>query len=327
MRNLSFSESSWPLAKAFVIARGARTQADVIQVKIQQGDCLGQGECVPYARYGESLTSVSEQILAIQPMIEKGLSIADLQQAMPAGAARNAVDCALWDLEARLKNDSVARLTQLGQPGSMVSAQTLSIDTPANMAKEARQYRDYPLLKVKLDADLVLERIQAVHKAAPNSKFILDANEAWDIDLLNTIATPLAEANVALIEQPLSANDDKTLSDYKGTIPLCADESFHCHKDLPELVNRYHAINIKLDKTGGLTEAMTCLEAARATNLQVMVGCMVGTSLAMAPATLLGQHADFVDLDGPALMAKDVANGFKYQAGQMSALNPNLWGN
>ena len=327
MRHLTITESAWPLAKAFVISRGSRTEARVLQVAITDGDHSGRGECVPYARYGESLKSVTAQIESLRSQLENGLTRAELREQLTPGAARNALDCAMWDLEAKLSGQSVAELSGLGHSQQLLTAQTLSIGTPESMAEEALLYKDYPLLKIKLDAELILERVQAVHAAAPQAEFIVDANEAWSIEILNEITDSLKAARVALIEQPLPAESDKALLNYSGEIPLCADESFHTLADLESLTNRYQAINIKLDKTGGLTEAIDCLHAARAKKLVVMVGCMVGTSLAMAPASLLARHADFVDLDGPALMAKDMPDGFIYKTGTMSPLHPQLWGN
>ena len=327
MRQLSHRITHWPLAKAFVISRGSRTQADVVQVMIEQDGQQGLGECVPYARYGETLESVCDQIDAITTAIIDGCSQEQLQSLLPAGAARNAIDCALWDLQAHQQTQSVGELSGLGDPGNMTSAQTISIGAPEAMAAEAKSYASYPLLKAKMDSDQVIERLTALHEAAPESKFIIDANEAWTLEQLNDYAPQMERLGVALIEQPLHADHDQDLKNYQGTLPLCADESCHVSKDVQALADRYQAINIKLDKTGGLTEAIKTYNEARAHNLTIMVGCMVGTSLAMAPATIIGQHADFVDLDGPALLAEDVAHGFHYRSGLMSPLNKALWGN
>lgn len=326
MRTLHYSISHWPLAKAFVISRGARTQADVIQVMIEENGIQGFGECVPYGRYNESMDSVIQQIESVKDALANGMDRHDLQALLSPGAARNALDCALWDLEARQQGRSVGILSELGDPEALTSAQTLSIDTPENMAKEAALYSQYPLIKIKLDNEQVLERMSAVKSAAPASQFIIDANEAWTITDLNKYSRELAELSVALIEQPLPSESDNDLADYTGSIAICADESCHTSKDIPGLVGLYQAINIKLDKTGGLTEAIKTLQAARSHQLTVMVGCMVGTSLAMAPATLVANHADFVDLDGPALLAEDVAHGFQFNQGIMSALDQHLWG-
>jgi L-alanine-DL-glutamate epimerase-like enolase superfamily enzyme len=327
MRQLSYSISHWPLAKAFVISRGARTQADVVQVMIDDAGQQGFGECVPYSRYGESLDSVATQIDSVKEAITQGASRKDLLDLLPAGAARNALDCALWDLEAHQQSVSVGELSQMGKPGALISAQTISVGSPEEMAREAEQYKNYPLLKAKMDKDLVLERLTAIHRAAPGARLIIDANEAWTIEQLNDLTDHLIDLGVVLIEQPLPADQDQALMEYRGSLAICADESCHTTKDIADLAGRYQAINIKLDKTGGLTEAIEVLKLARQHQLSVMVGCMVGTSLAMAPATIIAQHADYVDLDGPALLAEDVANGFHYKTGEMSALPSQLWGN
>ena len=326
MKKLHYSISHWPLAKTFVISRGARTQADVIQVMIEENGIQGFGECVPYGRYNETMEGVIKQIESVKDDIINGMDRDQLQTRLNPGAARNALDCALWDLEAKQQGRSVGVLSELGDPNALTSAQTLSIDTPENMAKEATLYSQYPLIKVKLDNKQVMERMRAIKVSAPTSQFIIDANEAWTISELNEYCNELAELSVALIEQPLPARSNKDLVDYKGSVAICADESCHTSQDIPSLVGLYQAINIKLDKTGGLTEAIKTLQAARSHQLIVMVGCMVGTSLAMAPATLIANHADFVDLDGPALLAEDVAHGFQFNQGIMSALDQHLWG-
>lgn len=326
MRNIKHSVSRWPLQKAFVISRGARTEAEVIQLMIEQDGKQGFAECVPYARYGESLESVVAEIDSVSSELKQGATTADLQPLLPAGAARNIVDCALWDLQAKLTGKSVGQLSELGDPPGLVSAQTISIGSVDEMASEARGFSNYPVLKAKLDSENIIARVAAIHQNAPQSKIILDANEAWSIDTLNGCWHDLQQMNVVLLEQPLPAADDNDLLDYNGSLPVCADESCHTSIDVPSLANRYQAINIKLDKTGGLTEAINTFHAGKQHNLQIMVGCMVGTSLAMAPATLLGQHADIVDLDGPALLAEDVAHGFHYHRGQMSPLSAQLWG-
>ena len=326
MRQLKHTISRWPLQKAFVISRGARTEAEVIQVMIMDDHHQGFAECVPYARYGESTESVSAQIDSVVEAISNGASRADIQTLLPAGAARNAVDCALWDLESKQLGTSVGKISRLGDPASLISAQTISIGSEEEMAAEARQFANYPLLKVKLDNENIVSRIAAIHENAPQSNIIVDANEAWSIDDLNKHWRILEAHNVVLIEQPLPSSDDDDLKSYRGEIPICADESCHTSADIAGLADRYQSINIKLDKTGGLTEAIVTYKAAREHKLQVMVGCMVGTSLAMAPATLLAQHAEIVDLDGPALLAEDVSHGFHFNQGQMSALSSQLWG-
>ena len=312
--------------KAFVISRGARTEAEVIQLMIEQDGQQGFAECVPYARYGESLDSVAAEIDAVTPDISQGASRDDLQQLLPAGAARNILDCALWDLEAKRSGKTVGELSELGDPPGLVSAQTISIGSVDEMATEARGFSNYPVLKAKLDADDIIARVAAIHHNAPDSHIIIDANEAWTIDILNDCWQELQQMKVVMLEQPLPSADDDDLIQYQGSLPVCADESCHTSADIAALSARYQAINIKLDKTGGLTEAIKTFAAAKQHDLQIMVGCMVGTSLAMAPATLLAQHADLVDLDGPALLAEDVAHGFQFNRGQMSPLSAQLWG-
>lgn len=326
MRRLKYTVSRWPLQKAFVISRGAITEAEVIQVMTMDGHHQGFAECVPYARYNESIESVSAQIDSVVQAISNGASRLDIQTLLPAGAARNAVDCALWDLESKQLGTSAGKLSGLGDPTSLTSAQTISIGSEEEMAAEARQFANYPLLKVKLDNENIVSRIAVIHENAPQSNIIIDANEAWSITDLNSHWRTLMAHNVVLIEQPLAASDDDALRCYRGDIPICADESCHTSADISGLADRYHAINIKLDKTGGLTEAIATYEMARKHKLHIMIGCMVGTSLAMAPATLLAQHAEIVDLDGPALLAEDVSHGFHFHQGHMSALSSQLWG-
>lgn len=326
MRIINHSVSRWPLLKAFVISRGARTEAEVIQLMIEQDGRHGFAECVPYARYGESLDSVAAEIDSVSSDLSQGASRDDLQQLLPAGAARNILDCALWDLEAKLADKSVGEMSELGDPPGLVSAQTISIGSVDEMAAEARGFSNYPVLKAKLDALDIIDRVAAIHHNAPESNIIIDANEAWTIDILNDCWQELQQMKVVMLEQPLPSADDDDLIQYKGSLPVCADESCHTSTDIAALAARYQAINIKLDKTGGLTEAIKTFTAARQHQLQIMVGCMVGTSLAMAPATLLAQHADLVDLDGPALLAEDVAHGFHFNKGQMSPLSSQLWG-
>ncbi|WP_210418718.1 N-acetyl-D-Glu racemase DgcA [Aliikangiella coralliicola] len=326
VRGVTIERQSWPLENVFRISRGSKTTADVLMVSIIEGSLIGCAEVVPYNRYNETIESVIAQIESVKHHIEKGVSTEFVNLLLPAGAARNALDCALWDLEAKKHNSSVTTLTETKPFSGCVTAQTLSIDTPEKMALAAEKLKDYPLIKIKFDQHQVLERMTAINRAAPNSQFIVDANEAWDLSLLNSISGELKNLNVALIEQPLSSEIDQQLVDYNGPVPICADESIHTSEELEKVEKLYQYINIKLDKTGGLTEALKLLRKAQAKRLGIMVGCMVGTSLAMAPATILASYADFVDLDGPALLAKDRQFGFTYDNGHMSELNPNLWG-
>jgi len=326
LRKIFVEKQRWPLEKEFRISRSTRTETEVLYVTISQGDHIGRSEVVPQPRYQETTDSVIAQLNEITPLIENGLELEKLHLHLSAGAARNALDCALWDLKAKLENTSVAKLNSIKEFNGCQTAQTLSIDTVEKMAQSAAELKNYPLIKVKFDTEQVIEKIQAIFKSAPNSQFIIDANESWNIDQLNEFAPIFEKCNVTLIEQPIAEQDDMNLKNYIGRVPLCADESLHTSDDLDRISTLYGCINIKLDKTGGLTEALKLLKAARDKDLSVMVGCMVGTSLAMAPASLVASYADFVDLDGPALLAKDRENGFSYKDGTMSRLNPKLWG-
>jgi len=323
---LTIRERSWQLAKEFRISRGVRTSTEVLEIELALGEFRGKAEAVPYAHYGETLESVSKQISEVSQRLSADFDNKQLIQMMPAGAARNAVDCALWDLRAKQKTTAVNELLQLKSFTGSVTAQTLSIDTPEQMAQDASEMEQCALIKVKLDATDSLERMRAISKSAPKSRFIIDANEAWSIEQLRQYAPELAKLRVALIEQPLAANADDALIDFNCTVPLCADESIHTSKDLDKVAKRYQYINIKLDKTGGLTEAINLLNLAKQKSLGIMVGCMVGTSLSMAPASLIASYAEFVDLDGPTLLASDVEYGFDYQAGEMGPLKAQLWG-
>ncbi|QUM89842.1 dipeptide epimerase [Moritella sp. 36] len=324
--NCTITKQQWRLAKEFRISRGVKNQADVVVVTLSDGQHTGWAEAVPYARYDETVESVMSQISQIMPQLTHTTTGQDLLALLPPGAARNALDCALWDLTAKQHQLPVAQLVNITTPIPQVTAQTLSLDTVDKMASEAASLSERPLIKVKLDRELVLERMCAIALAAPDSRFIIDANEAWDIDLLKQLLPRLKQLNVALIEQPLPSADDHQLAGFKSEIPLCADESCHTSDDLPRLAGLYQAINIKLDKTGGLTEALRLLTAAQQQGFIVMTGCMVGTSLAMAPAFLIAQSASFVDLDGPLLLATDRDHAFNFEQGDMQLLSSELWG-
>lgn len=326
MMSLSFEQKDFPLAQVFRIARGAKTKAQVVEVTLTQDGCIGHAESVPYARYQESIDTVTSQLAYVQAKLAKGISLDNVLASMAAGSAKNAIDCAYWDLKAKLHKKPVHQLLNLAQVDSCTTAQTLSIDTPENMAKAAQKLNFPPLIKVKLDNESIIEKMQAIHDASPNSQFIVDANEGWSITDLVECAPKLAELNVVLIEQPLATGHDQALIDHDFPVALCADESCHTRKDLAYLKGRYDAINIKLDKTGGLTEAMALAQEATALGFELMVGCMVGTSLAMAPAYLLAGRAKYVDLDGPLLVAQDRPFGFNIQGGVMPALDFRLWG-
>ena len=327
MRTLSVTQETWPIRGSFTISRGAKREAQVVVASISQNGKAGRGECVPYARYGESVASVVAQIEAARAQIEAGMNRAELNSAMPAGAARNALDCALWDLEARLAGQAVWKLAGLNAPRPCTTAYTLSLDTPTAMGAAAAKAMDFPLLKLKLGTDLIVETVAEVHRNAPGARLIVDANEAWDVELLKQVSPRLKQLNVALIEQPLAADKDAALAGINWPVPLCADESCHGIDSLTHIRGRYGLINIKLDKTGGLTAAIELAQAAQAIGLGIMVGCMVGTSLAMAPAVLLASLAQYVDLDGPLLLEADRPEGLKFEPG--GVLHPPsaaLWG-
>ncbi|NKM97677.1 N-acetyl-D-Glu racemase DgcA [Rhizobium leguminosarum] len=325
-RTLDIQMNSFPIAGTFTISRGAKTEAEVITCTLVEEGAQGLGECVPYRRYGETMESVFAQIEAAQPLIEAGISRRDLLSAMPPGAARNAVDCALWDLEAKRTGDRVADRLGLSAPQPLTTAYTISLGEPEVMAAQAREHAGRALLKVKVGTGDDESRIRAVRAAAPNAAIILDANEGWPEAVLEHHLHIAAEAGVALVEQPLPAGRDALLAEIRRPLLVCADESVHHTGDLASLADRYDAINIKLDKTGGLTEALSMKAEAERLGFSIMIGCMVGTSLAMAPAILLAQNADFVDLDGPLLLARDREPGLRYAASLVFPPETTLWG-
>ncbi len=325
-RRLTVRRESWPLAGVFTIARGSRAEAKVLVTEIRDGDAVGRGECVPYPRYGESLDGVAAQIAGVAPDIESGAGRDWLQSALQAGAARNALDCALWDLEAKLSGRPVWELAGLAPPKPVTTAFTISLDTADKMAKAARAEARRPLLKVKLTGDGDLERLRAIRAAAPDSRLIVDANEAWSPEDLAELPDTLARLGVEMIEQPLPADDDEALFGSAGPIPICADESCHASDSLPHLAGKYTMVNIKLDKAGGLTEALKLRTAAEKAGFSIMVGCMIGTSLAMAPAMLVAQGAAIVDLDGPLWMARDREPGLAIAGSEIKPPEADLWG-
>ncbi len=326
-RRLAIETDSFEIAGGgFAISRGRRTHADVLLVTLTEGAAAGRGECVPYARYGESLDSVSEQIRSVQDALESGISREELQSQMPAGAARNAVDCALWDLEAKITGKSAAEIAGLPPMKPVTTAFTLSVGTPEKMAEAASKAAHRPLLKVKLAGAGDDERMAAVRANAPESTLIVDANEAWDESCFDANMAACQAAGVALIEQPLPAGKDQILADIERPVTVCADESLHTRKDLQELRSRYDAVNIKLDKAGGLTEALAMARIAKDLDFKIMMGCMLGTSLAMAPAVLVAQFADFVDLDGPLLLARDRSPAIRFEDSLMHPPVRELWG-
>lgn len=326
MPSLGIAAESWPIAGAFTIARGSKTAAEVVVVTLEQDGFIGRGECVPYGRYGETVPQVREELQAARPQVERGLPRSRIPEVVKPQAARNALDCALWDLEAKLTATPVWQLAGLPQPTPQTTAYTLSLASPAEMADAAANASHMPLLKLKLGREGDAERLRQIRKAAPHSRLIVDANEGWTEAELPRLFALCAELGVALIEQPLPADQDAMLAGIARPVPVCADESAHTADGLEGLLCKYDAVNIKLDKTGGLTGAIAMAERARVLGLDIMLGCMVGTSLAMAPALLLGPWASVVDLDGPLLLAGDRGHGIAYDRGVIAPALPALWG-
>ncbi len=319
---LTVTEERFALAEVFTIARGSRTHAEVLRVVVKRDGVTGQGECVPYARYDETMASVRAQIESVV----EGIDRIALQAALPAGAARNALDCALWDWEAKRAGCRVWELAGLRAPAPVVTAFTLSLDTPEKMEMAARRHSHRPLLKIKLGTPDDMPRLEAVRRGAPETRIIIDANEGWSAEVYAELAPHLLRLGVAMVEQPLPAGADDMLGEIERPLPVCADESCHDRASLPGLRGKYDMVNIKLDKTGGLTEAQALYEAARVEGYKVMVGCMVGTSLAMAPAVLVAQGAEIVDLDGPLLLAEDRDPPLFYDDKGVHPPLPELWG-
>ena len=323
---LTVRSERWPIAGSFTIARGAKTEAEVVVAEISDGTTTGRGECVPYARYGESVAGVTAAIEAMRGLLAEGLDRKALQSAMPAGAARNALDCAFWDFEAKRSGNPAHELADFALPRALVTAYTISLGTPQAMAEAAAKAAARKLLKVKLGGEGDAARIAAVRAAAPNAELIVDANEAWRADNLASNLAACAQAGVTLIEQPLPSDDDGALATVARPIPVCADESVHDRASLASLVGKYDAVNLKLDKTGGLTEALAMAAEAERLGFGLMVGCMVATSLSMAPAVLVAQRARVVDLDGPLLLARDREHGLRYEHSLVYPATPALWG-
>ena len=316
---IKVSRDAFQLAQVFTISRGSRTQADVLTVTL---DGVGRGECVPYARYGETMDSVTEQITRLPDSLTRE----SLQNLLPAGAARNAVDCAFWDLAAKQTGCRVWDLLGLPAPLPELTAYTLSLDTPAKMEEQAKQNAKRPLLKIKLGTPDDMARLEAVRRGAPDARIIVDANEGWTAEVYAELAPHLIRLGVQMVEQPLPADADDMLAEIERPLPVCADESCHDRASLPGLRGKYDMVNIKLDKTGGLTEALALKTQALAEGYDVMVGCMVGSSLAMAPATILAQGVAFTDLDGPLLLAEDRDEPLKFDDAGVHAPASNLWG-
>ncbi|MGP1398042.1 MAG: N-acetyl-D-Glu racemase DgcA [Inquilinaceae bacterium] len=324
-RAIDIRRVAWPIRGRFAIARGSRTETPALIVELTQDGAIGRGECVPYPRYGETLDGVEAQIRGLADSVAGGLDRAALQRALPAGAARNAIDCALWDLEAKLTGQPVWRLAGLREPRPVETAYTLSLDTDENMAAAAAD-GGRPLLKLKLTGDGDLERVSAVRHAAPETRLIVDANEGWTPSHLKAFGPAFAKLGVEMIEQPLPAGEDAVLADTRCPVTLCADESCHDRASLDVLEGRYGMINIKLDKAGGLTEALALRDEARRRGFRIMVGCMLSSSLAMAPAVLVAQGVDIVDLDGPLLLARDWDPSLVYNGTTVQPPTPALWG-
>ncbi len=316
----------WKLVRPFTIARGTKTAADVVVVELEAQGHVGRGEAVPYARYGESVDGVLDQLRGLTDAVASGLDRLALQTRLPAGAARNALDCAFWDVESKGKGEPAWQCAGLPRPQPVVTAETISLDHIEAMAAQAASLRERPLLKVKLGVESVIERLEAVRRAAPTPRLIVDANEGWSLPLLGEVLPAMAALGVAVIEQPLPAAEDLQLVGFLSPVLLCADESCHTTRDLRRLPAAYGMVNVKLDKAGGLTEALRLVGEAKRRGLQVMVGCMVATSLAMAPAMLLAGLADLVDLDGPIWLARDRNPGLAIVEGTIAPFGPELWG-
>ncbi|MBZ4406946.1 dipeptide epimerase [Myxococcus sp. XM-1-1-1] len=328
MRKLTVRHESWPIAGSFTISRGSKTSAEVVVVTLEEGGAVGRGECVPYARYGETVPGVLKALEAARARIEGGLSREEVSEVLEPKAARNALDCALWDLEAKRTGRPVWALLGMPEPRPLVTAYTLSLDTADAMGRAAVKSAHRPLLKVKLGRGSTedLERLRAIREGAPASRLIVDANEGWSPAELPGLLDACAKLGVVMVEQPLPASDDEALRGLGRPVAVCADESAHDRHGLAALVGKYDALNIKLDKTGGLTEALALARDARGHGLQLMVGCMVATSLSMAPAALVAQDAEVVDLDGPLLLAKDREPGLLFEGNTLFWPPRELWG-
>jgi L-alanine-DL-glutamate epimerase-like enolase superfamily enzyme len=318
----------WPLGRPFRISRGVKTAAEVVVVEIREanGRAVGRGEAVPYSRYGESIDSVMGQIESLRTPLAGGLGRHELLERLGAGAARNAVDCALWDLEAQASNAGVAGMLRESPLGPLTTALTIGLDAPADMAEAARSAASAPLIKIKVDAHDPALQIRAVRQVCPRSELIVDPNESWNADILREMQPVLVENRVALLEQPLPAGSEHQIEGFASAVPMCADESCHTAADLAQLIGHFQFINIKLDKTGGLTAALELLHQARVRGFGIMVGCMICTSLSIAPALHVARHARFVDVDGPLWLARDRAGGMGFSHRQLIPPQNGFWG-
>jgi L-alanine-DL-glutamate epimerase-like enolase superfamily enzyme len=326
MQRLTIAHESWPVAGTFAISRGSKKTAEVVVVSLERDGVRGRGECVPYPHYGETVPAVMAALEERRQEIERGIGHDEVPGLLQLKAAQNALDCALWDLEAKHAGKRVWQLVDLPEPKPLITAFTLSLDTIDSMTAAAIGAADRPLLKLKLGGENDAGRLRAIRRAAPRSRLIIDANEGWSIEELPMLLDICAEVGVELIEQPLPAGNDDALRQIRRLVPICADESAHDQNGLPDLAGKYDALNIKLDKTGGLSSGLALRRTAETLGLDIMVGCMLATSLSMAPASILAQGAKFVDLDGPLLLARDRDPGIRYEKGLMYPAPPALWG-
>ncbi len=324
-RELTVRTERWPIAGTFTISRGSRTEAVVVVCEIREGAAIGRAECVPYPRYGESVDGVAADIEAMVEALDNSLDRQGLLTAMKAGAARNAVDCALWDLESKLAGKRAWELAGLPAPKPLTTVYTISLSSPEEMAEQAKSC-GRPHLKIKLGGEGDADRLAAIRAAVPQATLVIDANEGWTPANLEANLAVCERFRIALVEQPLPASDDEALRHVRRPIPICADESVHDRASLAKLAGKYDAINVKLDKTGGLTEAFLLVAEAEKLGLKIMTGCMLGTSLSMAPATLIAQKAFLVDLDGPLLLREDRPEGLRYDGATVYPPTPSLWG-
>ena len=327
MIELLIQEQVWKLNKSFNISRGAKITADTLQIHLIKDGEKGSGECVPYSRYDETIDSVKNQIIELQLDIEsERINLNNLSSYLKPGAARNAIDCAFWDLKCKIEKRNIWSLLGEKMPNSIQSCYTIVLNSPDKMIDDAMKHLNYPMLKVKLDQNNLEECLKGIRKVSPNSTLILDANESLDFKTLDTNMDLFLETDVGLIEQPLSANKDGEILNYQSPIPVCADESFHSLEDFELISNKYDSINIKLDKTGGLSEALEIKKQALESNKIIMVGCMVSSSLSMMPALTLCNNVKFVDLDGPCFLSQDIENGLVYQDGTINLRDSSCWG-
>ena len=327
MIKLLIKEQIWNLNKSFNISRGAKITADTLQIHLIKDGEKGSGECVPYSRYNETIDSVKNQIIEHKSNIEsEKINLNNLSSYLKPGAARNAIDCALWDLKCKLEKKNIWSLLGEERPNNIQSCYTIVLNSPDKMINDTIKHMNFPMLKVKLDQNNLEECLKGIRKVSPNSTLILDANESFDFKTLDENMDLFIETDVDLIEQPLSADKDNEILNYQSPIPICADESFHCLKDFEQISNKYDSINIKLDKTGGLSEALEIKKQALKSNKIIMVGCMVSSSLSMMPALTLCNNIKFVDLDGPCFLSQDIENGLVYEDGTINLSDSNCWG-